>query len=236
METIKRIVLSINDPVPDDCRYRIVIEQDDGIEDPREAWDHLFLYYAKDRHHTCSDRGAVDPRTLDKDTTVIFPVAAYIHSGIVFSLGDGRGFPDWQWDVSQVGCLYVTKEKYEEWLGAGTWRQARSDGKSFDEYLKACAEGEVEEMNLYCAGVYWVWRQEKRVQFDKHYLEGEEPDEEGEEWKLLESCGGYLCERLDDIEFPLEPGTYVFAGHGAEQFVGDEYRIEVKENTDEVHD
>ncbi|MCI0560521.1 MAG: hypothetical protein MN733_18700, partial [Nitrososphaera sp.] len=44
----------------------------------------------------------------------IFPVAAYIHSGVVLSLGEGRQFPDYQWDVSHVGALFASKKEWPD--------------------------------------------------------------------------------------------------------------------------
>jgi hypothetical protein len=65
----------------------------------------------------------------------IFPVAAYIHSGVVLKLGEGRDFPDYQWDVSHVGLVLVAK---------GEW-------KTKAKALKA-AESLVKEWNQYLAG------------------------------------------------------------------------------------
>lgn len=44
----------------------------------------------------------------------IWPVSAYIHSGVVLSIGSGRHFPDQQWDVSHVGAVLASKEEFED--------------------------------------------------------------------------------------------------------------------------
>ena len=44
------------------------------------------------------------------------PVAAYIHSGIVYRVGSPSQFPDSQWDAGYAGLIFVTKEKVSEWL------------------------------------------------------------------------------------------------------------------------
>lgn len=43
----------------------------------------------------------------------VFPVAAYIHSGVVLSLGSGKHFPDYQWDVSRVGAVLASRKEFE---------------------------------------------------------------------------------------------------------------------------
>lgn len=67
----------------------------------------------------------------------IFPVAAYIHSGVVLSLGDGRHFPDQRWDVSHVGLVLANKECWK------TEEAARKAALQHVEYLNQINGGEV---------------------------------------------------------------------------------------------
>jgi len=71
----------------------------------------------------------------------IFPVAAYVHSGVVLSMGSGSHFPDQQWDVSHVGAVLVTRNKY--------WKN--------EEEAEGAAESIIAEWNEYFSGdVYGI--------------------------------------------------------------------------------
>ncbi len=73
----------------------------------------------------------------------IFPVAAYIHSGVALSMGSGGHFPDFQWDVSHVGAVLLSKEEWPE------------EGKAQDY-----ARGVVGEWNQFLSGdVYGIVRE-----------------------------------------------------------------------------
>lgn len=41
----------------------------------------------------------------------VFGLEAYIHSGVSLSLSYEGGYPDRQWDVSQLGCVLVSKKE-----------------------------------------------------------------------------------------------------------------------------
>lgn len=43
----------------------------------------------------------------------IFGLEAYIHSGVVLSLSQEGNFPDRQWDVSQLGLVFASKEEFK---------------------------------------------------------------------------------------------------------------------------
>ena len=73
----------------------------------------------------------------------IFPVAAYIHSGVALSLGNGQHFPDYSWDVSHVGAILVNKKAEKSWR--------------FNKKALQVAEYLLEEWNQYLAGdVYGI--------------------------------------------------------------------------------
>lgn len=65
----------------------------------------------------------------------IFPVDAYIHSGIHLSIANTKNYPDRRWDVSTSGYVLVSKEEFE----------------SRDEALNV-AKNLLEEWNLYLNG------------------------------------------------------------------------------------
>ena len=43
----------------------------------------------------------------------IFPLEAYIHSGIHLSIGNEGNYPDRQWDVSCIGLIFIRKDEAE---------------------------------------------------------------------------------------------------------------------------
>lgn len=65
----------------------------------------------------------------------IFGLEAYIHGGVALSLSYEGNFPDRRWDVSQLGCVFVSK-KY--------WRTKKSARKA--------AIGLIEYWNQYLSG------------------------------------------------------------------------------------
>lgn len=44
----------------------------------------------------------------------IFPLEAYIHSGVCLAIGQEGNFPDRRWDVSQLGFVFVKKDQWKE--------------------------------------------------------------------------------------------------------------------------
>ena len=105
----------------------IRIIHDSDMQDSPDDWgdDSLFLVHyhrefeiRRDKIVTKNEiaewyrRGPDDAeQDIEKDY-FLFPVAAYIHSGVVLSLGDGRGFPDFQWDVSHVGAVLASRKEF----------------------------------------------------------------------------------------------------------------------------
>lgn len=68
----------------------------------------------------------------------IFGLEAYIHSGVVLSIGREGQFPDRRWDVSQLGLVFVSKKE---------WRMRKS--------AKKAARGLIGTWNDYlCGNVY----------------------------------------------------------------------------------
>jgi hypothetical protein len=68
----------------------------------------------------------------------VFPVAAYIHSGVSLSL-EGSEFPDQQWDVSHVGAVLASKKEWR--LRKSAYKCAASLVKSWNNYLSGNVYG-----------------------------------------------------------------------------------------------
>lgn len=75
-----------------------------------------------------------------KKTHWVFPLEAYIHSGVRLALGGEGNFPDRQWDVSQLGFVFAAKSD---------WRLSKSARK--------VALGLIETWNQYLSGDVWYW-------------------------------------------------------------------------------
>jgi hypothetical protein len=119
------------------------VKQDSDAYFPRENADkNAFLVYG---HRDFTVDGPSDEKALDvhkaKDewekTHHVYPVFAYIHSGVFLKLNSADGLPDRQWDVSMCGYCLVSRDESE-----------------IPEPLKY-AEGMIEEWNQYLRGDVW---------------------------------------------------------------------------------
>ena len=74
----------------------------------------------------------------------VFVLEAYIHGGVSLALADSdraKRFPDRQWDVSRVGCVFVSKENWRLSKKARAAAEAYVD--AFNQYLSGRAYGYV---------------------------------------------------------------------------------------------
>lgn len=150
--------------------YRIAIECDEYAENP-DDWgnDEMFLVY--DHRDFCVRRKGFDPddifeRMQEGKKTYngywVFPVYAYIHSGVALSLGrNSYPFTD-RWDVSFKGFALVKRMKHQ-------W----SEDKAYN-----LAEGLIKTWNMYLSGEVYG--------FNVYEL-----DEDGEEVDSIDSCWGF---------------------------------------------
>ena len=123
--------------------YRI--EQDTNAQSPSQ-WEDTNLFLVAN-HRDChipepgekripSDRAEIEDRY--RKTHWIFPLEAYIHSGVHLSLSGEGNYPDRQWDVSQLGMVFAAKSE---------WRLSKSARKA--------ALCKVNEWNQYLSGDVW---------------------------------------------------------------------------------
>jgi hypothetical protein len=124
-------------------KYRI--EQDTDATSPSD-WEHKSLFIVAN-HRDCyipepgQKRIPSDPAEVVgnwKRTHWVFGLEAYIHSGVVLALSGEGNFPDRQWDVSQLGFVFVAKKE---------WRLRKSARKA--------ALSKVAEWNQYLSGDVW---------------------------------------------------------------------------------
>lgn len=230
----------------------VIIERDeDPALNPITDLGNLFYLHSNTTRGFCANESGEDypglPVTeiLDEDgfgtgeykpekDAFIFPVAAYIHSGIVLSLGNGSHFPDQQWDVSRKAAwMWTDKKRFCELCGeqnwmhvydkkAGEWRPAK-DRDEFVEYLRGEARSLLDEWQKWNDGNVYGYRTEtSSVPYKRLYPDGHTEDEvawdDGED-----SCWGFITDKANDIDFPRGNGWEVFDATG--QFVGDVYGI-----------
>lgn len=169
-----------------------------------------------------------------EEDAFLFPVAAYIHGGIAFSLGNGSHFPDQQWDVTRnAAWLWTNKERFCELCGEQNWMHVydekleawrpAKDRDEFVQYLRREAEILLKEWQKWNDGEVYGYRTETScIPYKRLYPDGHTEDEVG--WDDGDaSCWGYIVDKPDDIDFPRGDGWEVFDASG--DFVGDEYEI-----------
>ena len=170
--------------------YRIRITPDENPESPDE-WgdDDIFLIY----HHRqfTIERDGFDVHEIDKDKYYIFPVEAYIHSGISLRLFTGT--KHCKFDSSVSGYVLVRKVVFSE-----------------EDSIKA-AESLISDWNMYLRGEVYGYIIEKpktvysitKEDFDRELLEGttirdlESKFSISTEWEEVDSCWGYYGDPND---------------------------------------
>lgn len=73
----------------------------------------------------------------------IFPLEAYIHSGVSLALSREGNSPDRQWDVSQLGLVFVSKKEWRTRKAAE--KAARAHIETWNQYLSGDVWGLVRE-------------------------------------------------------------------------------------------
>jgi len=115
-----------------------------------EADDGLFIVTTRNRYFEVLHHGLDAAKFLAqdgvKDRYWVFPLRAYIHSGVALSLTSGGQFSD-PWDSGQIGFVFAAKSE---------WKYERRNTKKRNSAWKA-ASNHVETWNQYLSGdVYGV--------------------------------------------------------------------------------
>lgn len=125
--------------------FTIEIQQDQDCESPQEWGDDGLFLVAKHRQFQVNPPNDkknynFDPQdVIDeyKKTHHVFGLEAYIHSGVVLALSREGNFPDRQWDVSQLGVVFISKKE------ARTAKKARTLALGLIETWNDCLSGNV---------------------------------------------------------------------------------------------
>lgn len=158
---------------------RVVISYDEYHDDPR-SWDNAGVMACAHNRYDLGDNDTTlnieeagswlaCEAWLMEHAIVWLPLALYDHGGITMSVGTGGG-----WDSGQVGYIYAGKCEFAAGLA---W------GKKDIERMRQTLIAEVEVYDQYLRGECWCWRYETRTEC---HTCGKG------EWKVVESCGGYL--------------------------------------------
>lgn len=249
--SIKKKVMAVSDRGKSKATTHVIIEQDSDPLNPIKDYDQVFLLHSNIPREFCgneSDKDYDDPLVeiedgdgygtgeyRFRDGVIAFPVSAYIHSGIMLSMGSIREFPcdPGGWDTTRnAAYLWTDKERYAKMCGNG-WMMVpdenhadnrmrpAKDETEFREYLWKLAKTELELFQKYLDGECFGYREETRRPFKKVYPDGTEED--GCDWEDGDSCWGYYVDSIDDIGFSKDEDTDVFDETG--HFVGDEWTI-----------
>jgi len=244
-------MLPMSDESFDECDRRVVIGRDDYPRSREDQGDHLFCMWGNHRRYDFSDIDAECPfePVLDeegyetdkmkvKDGVFAFAVNLYDHSGLSFSLGGdpAHGFDPGGWDTTPgAAYLYVDKERFESFCGKGNWMKVPHRDKDrttwidatkdeFRQHLRTEADHEVDELNMIQDGSCWWYRTEKKERWTKTFEDGRVI--KGFDWVDDDnSCGGFLTEHADDIDFPREEGLPVFYANDVYLYRDDEKKL-----------
>ena len=143
--------------------YRIKIRQDEGYQspddwgnddiflvyshrdfevkrkgfDPQDIFDYLSIKKALTKENTFEEKEELEDDLkgyFDYNSQYwIFPVDAYIHSGVSLSIANTKYLPDRNWDVSTTGYVLVEKECWKEVEDA--YKAAESLVEEWNQYL-----------------------------------------------------------------------------------------------------
>lgn len=171
-------------------KYDVNIYQDTDSEQNPDDWGNTELFLVAFHGDFQVERKEFDKVVCqylagdkDKDDWVIdrakevakqyhtFGLEAYIHSGVVLALSHEGNFPDRQWDVSQLGLVFVEKKVWT------TRKKAREAALGLIKEWNSCLSGEVYGFTV---------TKHKKCKTCNH-----------EEDEVLESCWGFV----GDLEY-----------------------------------
>ena len=247
---LKKKVLSISDRESSKASTHVIIERDEGPQNPLTEWEQIFLLHSNiprelsgNENQEDYENPLVEIEDEDgygtgefrfRDGVVAFPVSAYIHSGIALRLGTCREFPcdPGGWDTTpNAAYMWTDKARFERMCCKDGWmtvydeemktRRPAKDEAEFRKYLWEIAKDELELFQKYLDGECFGYREETRVPFKRVYPDGREVEDC--DWEDGDSCWGYYVDSIDDIEFSKDEDVDVFDNTG--HFVGDEWTM-----------
>ena len=161
--------------------YKLIIEQDDISENPRE-WSNLATMICFYKRYDLGDKHNYDgvhemledlaeeigleyegKNTPDLMTELspyycIKPLYLYDHSGITISTSDGHPYND-RWDAGCIGFAYISKEK--------AIANSVDVKENWQKYASKCIDSEVQTYDQYLTGEVYGYKLEKEVTIEE---------------------------------------------------------------------
>lgn len=202
--------------IEDEQLHRLRIERDDMPESPRECWDNIgtmicfyrgwqlgdkhdyadpydFLYklMEENSHKTYEEIYEMSVKEmltyLSRKGYYFLPLAVYEHSGITMWAGSKWNHFDAQWDCSDVGWIYVTKEKIlkEGCSIKGKRKYLKCNEKNWRKIADGVLREEVKTYDQYLMGNVYGY-------YDDIY------NPEDDDFEDYESCWGFYSDKWDE--------------------------------------
>lgn len=201
----------------DGRKLRLVIEQDELLEDPR-SWDNLGTMLCRNRHYQLGDCNTnreteeqlaeicrkygksdeeIDEMTfaeevqfiLNQDNICGLPLYITDHSGISM-----QTYRFDAWDSSFVGLILVEKDFYLA-------QTCLKDEEGWKEKAKETLKSEVETYSDFLEGNVYEWTLYEPTVVIRQSMDGKELSREiVEEGEVVDSMGGFYSPTLEDVE------------------------------------
>lgn len=201
----------------DGRKLRLVIEQDELLEDPR-SWDNLGTMLCRNRHYQLGDCNTnreteeqlaeicrkygksdeeIDEMTfaeeiqfiLNQDNICGLPLYITDHSGISM-----QTYRFDAWDSSFVGLIFVEKDFYLA-------QTCLKDEEGWKEKAKETLKSEVETYSDFLEGNVYEWTLYEPTVVIRQSMDGKELSREiVEEGEVVDSMGGFYNPTLEDVE------------------------------------
>lgn len=132
-----------------DKLYYVGVGSDSDVENPFEEDEDVVIATFHPHYKNNSEFGSMDElrEYISENGGRIYPVEAYIHSGIALALRDEGNFPDRQWDVTPTFGAILLKQSYLDQMHDSSPSRmeeiARQIAETYGEYLNGSAYGYV---------------------------------------------------------------------------------------------
>jgi hypothetical protein len=130
-------------------KYKIEVVQDEDPQSP-DDWGNDDAFVVYDHGQFDVRRKGFEPRDIFDhiqkvkrgfyDGYYVFVLYAYIHSGVVLSVGS-HNFPDARWDVSSTGFVLVKRQKGWTWRRKTAFKVAESITEDWNQFLSGGVYG-----------------------------------------------------------------------------------------------
>lgn len=214
----------------DGKKYILKVFQDNFADNPRD-WDNVSTIWCWKRGYQIGDKVSGDiyenlenlcreytdmseNKILDSDISnmlselqksdnlVIIPINCYDHSGISISTSSGFPYND-RWDGGMIGFAFIDKDTASK-------NFINFNEVDWKERAKKIIDGEVETLNQYIDGDVYRYNLFERVIKQKLCPHCNEVIKEYKTTNLIDSCGGFYGDCLEENGILDEIGSLKF--------------------------